>query len=43
MDAIRDVASAALSLRKARALRVRLPLARLTVATAGAARLSRLR
>jgi isoleucyl-tRNA synthetase len=33
MDAIRDVASAALSLRKARALRVRLPLARLTVAT----------
>ncbi len=32
MDAIRDVASAALSLRKARALRVRLPLARLTVA-----------
>ncbi|SNY35569.1 isoleucine--tRNA ligase [Paractinoplanes atraurantiacus] len=36
MDAIRDVASAALSLRKARALRVRLPLARLTVATAQA-------
>jgi isoleucyl-tRNA synthetase len=33
MDAIRDVASAALSLRKARSLRVRLPLARLTVAT----------
>jgi isoleucyl-tRNA synthetase len=33
MDAIRDVASAALSLRKAQALRVRLPLARLTVAT----------
>ncbi|WP_436522757.1 isoleucine--tRNA ligase [Actinoplanes sp. HUAS TT8] len=32
MDAIRDVASAALSLRKAKALRVRLPLARLTVA-----------
>jgi isoleucyl-tRNA synthetase len=39
MDAIRDVASAALSLRKAKALRVRLPLARLTVATAAAARL----
>ncbi|GAB1690029.1 isoleucine--tRNA ligase [Krasilnikovia sp. M28-CT-15] len=37
MDAIRDVASAALSLRKARGLRVRLPLATLTVATAGAA------
>jgi isoleucyl-tRNA synthetase len=34
MDGIRDVASAALSLRKAKALRVRLPLARLTVATA---------
>jgi isoleucyl-tRNA synthetase len=33
MDAIRDVASAALSLRKARALRVRLPLAKLVVAT----------
>jgi isoleucyl-tRNA synthetase len=40
MDAIRDVASAALSLRKARALRVRLPLARLTVATAEAPALS---
>ncbi|BCJ51615.1 isoleucine--tRNA ligase [Actinoplanes sp. NBRC 14428] len=39
MDAIRDAASAALSLRKARALRVRLPLARLTVATPDAARL----
>ncbi|RZU52555.1 isoleucyl-tRNA synthetase [Krasilnikovia cinnamomea] len=39
MDAIRDVASAALSLRKARGLRVRLPLATLTVATAGAASL----
>jgi isoleucyl-tRNA synthetase len=36
MDAIRDVASAALSLRKARGLRVRLPLASLTVATANA-------
>ncbi|GAA2905808.1 isoleucine--tRNA ligase [Actinoplanes cyaneus] len=35
MDAIRDVASAALSLRKAKALRVRLPLATLTVASAG--------
>ncbi|MEU4563753.1 isoleucine--tRNA ligase [Actinoplanes sp. NPDC023936] len=33
MDAIRDVASAALSLRKAKGLRVRLPLATLTVAT----------
>jgi isoleucyl-tRNA synthetase len=33
MDATRDVCSAALSLRKARGLRVRLPLARLTVAT----------
>jgi isoleucyl-tRNA synthetase len=40
MDAIRDVASAALSLRKARGLRVRLPLARLTVATAGASALA---
>jgi len=40
MDAIRDAASAALSLRKARALRVRLPLARLTVATADAAALA---
>ncbi len=33
MDAVRDVCSAALSLRKARGLRVRLPLATLTVAT----------
>jgi isoleucyl-tRNA synthetase len=40
MDAIREVASAALSLRKARALRVRLPLAKLTVATADAATLA---
>jgi isoleucyl-tRNA synthetase len=32
MDAVRDVCSAALSLRKARSLRVRLPLGRLTVA-----------
>ncbi|MCO8277191.1 isoleucine--tRNA ligase [Actinoplanes sp. TRM 88003] len=39
MDAIRDVASAALSLRKARALRVRLPLAKLTVATTDAVKL----
>jgi isoleucyl-tRNA synthetase len=39
MDAIRDVASAALSLRKARALRVRLPLAELTVATPDASAL----
>jgi isoleucyl-tRNA synthetase len=37
MDGIREVASAALSLRKARGLRVRLPLARLTVAAADAA------
>ncbi|GLZ00866.1 isoleucine--tRNA ligase [Actinoplanes sp. NBRC 103695] len=36
MDGIRDVASAALSLRKAKALRVRLPLAKLTVATSDA-------
>ncbi|HWS39601.1 MAG TPA: isoleucine--tRNA ligase [Actinoplanes sp.] len=35
MDAIRDVASAALSLRKAKGLRVRLPLATLTVASSG--------
>jgi isoleucyl-tRNA synthetase len=33
MDSVRDVCSAALSLRKARGLRVRLPLAKLTVAT----------
>ncbi|GAA2691044.1 isoleucine--tRNA ligase [Actinoplanes palleronii] len=33
MDAIRDVASAALSLRKAKGLRVRLPLATMTVAS----------
>ena len=33
MDGVRDVCSAALSLRKARGLRVRLPLATLTVAT----------
>ncbi|MEV4707104.1 isoleucine--tRNA ligase [Actinoplanes sp. NPDC049316] len=39
MDAIRDVASAALSMRKAKALRVRLPLAKLTVATPDAATL----
>jgi isoleucyl-tRNA synthetase len=39
MDAIRDVASAALSLRKAKGLRVRLPLARLIVATPDADRL----
>lgn len=36
MDAVRDVCSAALSLRKARGLRVRLPLASLTVAAPGA-------
>jgi isoleucyl-tRNA synthetase len=39
MDAVREVCSAALSLRKARGLRVRLPLARLTVATPDAERL----
>ncbi|WP_028925720.1 isoleucine--tRNA ligase [Pseudonocardia acaciae] len=37
MDRVRQVASAALSLRKARKLRVRLPLTRLTVAAADAA------
>jgi isoleucyl-tRNA synthetase len=36
MDAVREVSSAALSLRKARGLRVRLPLASLTVAVPGA-------
>jgi len=36
MDAVRDVCSAALSLRKARGLRVRLPLRKLTVATPAA-------
>jgi isoleucyl-tRNA synthetase len=39
MDAVREVCSAALSLRKARGLRVRLPLPRLTVATPDAERL----
>jgi isoleucyl-tRNA synthetase len=39
MDAVRDVCSAALSLRKAKGLRVRLPLSRLTVATPAAASL----
>ncbi|MEJ3749677.1 isoleucine--tRNA ligase [Actinomycetes bacterium KLBMP 9797] len=39
MDAVRDVCSAALSLRKARGLRVRLPLPALTVATPAAERL----
>jgi isoleucyl-tRNA synthetase len=39
MDAVRDVCSAALSVRKARGLRVRLPLPRLTVATSAAAAL----
>jgi isoleucyl-tRNA synthetase len=39
MDAVRDVCSAALSLRKARNLRVRLPLRTLTVATPDAAAL----
>jgi isoleucyl-tRNA synthetase len=43
MDAIRDVASAALSLRKARGLRVRLPLARLVVATPAAETLAPLK
>jgi isoleucyl-tRNA synthetase len=40
MDLTRSVCSAALSLRKNRQLRVRLPLARLTVAEVGAARLA---
>jgi isoleucyl-tRNA synthetase len=40
MDAIQDVASAALSLRKAKGLRVRLPLATLTVATADGRKLA---
>jgi isoleucyl-tRNA synthetase len=40
MDAIREAASVALSLRKARGLRVRLPLAALTVATTNAAALA---
>lgn len=39
MDAVRDVCSAALSLRKAHGLRVRMPLPSLTVATARAAEL----
>jgi isoleucyl-tRNA synthetase len=39
MDAVRDVCSAALSLRKAKGLRVRLPLSTLTVATPDADRL----
>jgi isoleucyl-tRNA synthetase len=39
MDAVREVCSAALSVRKARGLRVRLPLPSLTVATGDAARL----
>jgi isoleucyl-tRNA synthetase len=39
MDAVRDVVSAALSLRKGRGLRVRLPLSTLTVATPAAAEL----
>ncbi len=40
MDAVRDVCSAALSLRKAKGLRVRLPLASLTVASPRAATLA---
>ncbi|WP_199034544.1 isoleucine--tRNA ligase [Glycomyces salinus] len=39
MDAVREVASVGLSMRKARKLRVRLPLAKLTVATGHAERL----
>ena len=39
MDAVRDVCSAALSLRKVKGLRVRLPLSTLTVASPGAAAL----
>ena len=41
MDAVRDVCSAALSLRKARGLRVRLPLPTLTVATPARGRAAR--
>ncbi|GAB3646235.1 isoleucine--tRNA ligase [Glycomyces tarimensis] len=40
MDAVREVASVGLFMRKARKLRVRLPLAKLTVATAHAERLA---
>ncbi len=40
MDRVRDVCSAALFLRKAKGLRVRLPLSRLTVAVAGAEELA---
>jgi isoleucyl-tRNA synthetase len=40
MDAVREVSSAALSLRKAAGLRVRLPLRQLTVAAPGATRLA---
>jgi isoleucyl-tRNA synthetase len=40
MDTVRDVSSAALSLRKARGLRVRLPLPKLTVASPHASRLA---
>src|SRR5262249_6811910 len=40
MDRVRDVCSVALSLRKARGLRVRLPLAELTVAMPGSAALA---
>ena len=43
MDRVRQVCSAALSLRKARSLRVRLPLPQLTVAAPDAARLGRSR
>jgi isoleucyl-tRNA synthetase len=39
MDSVREICSAALSIREARNLRVRLPLARMTVATPDAARL----
>ena len=41
MDAIREAASVALSLRKAKGLRVRLPLSKLTLATANADRVAR--
>ncbi|RRR97446.1 isoleucine--tRNA ligase [Glycomyces terrestris] len=40
MDAVRDIASVGLSMRKARKLRVRLPLAKVTVATPHAERLA---
>jgi isoleucyl-tRNA synthetase len=43
MDLVRDVASAGLALRKSKGLRVRLPLAKLTIVSPGADRLSEFR